>query len=105
MTDCKAATCPSKALRPAPVRETRTRRRRFVTNRSIVTYPASSKTENCFDKAESDRPRRSRTNEKSAQSVEAKSATMDNRVLGWMISSNLASLTKHRGAAQHVDAP
>ena len=59
-----------------------TRRRRLVTNRSIVTYPASSKIENCLDRAESDIPRRSRTNEKSAQSVEAKSATMDKRVLG-----------------------
>ena len=83
MTDCNAATCPSKAFRPMSVRRTRTRRLRLVTNRSMVTYPASSKIENCLDKSQSDIPSRSRTNEKSAQSVEAKSTTKDRRAPLW----------------------
>ena len=37
MTACNAATCPSNALRPTLVNRTRTRRRRSVTGRSIVT--------------------------------------------------------------------
>ena len=37
---------------------------------------------NCFDNAESDKASLSRTNPKSTQSAEAKSATIDNRVLG-----------------------
>ncbi len=57
----------------------------------MAMYPALSNVENCFDSAESESSSRSRTNAKSIQSVEAKRATIDSRVLGWMISSKRAS--------------
>ena len=53
----------------------------------------------------SDRSRRSRTKAKSIQSAEASSATIDSRVLGWMISSNRGAVTSVRRARPRRRTP